>query len=93
MDVHVTAEDGNLERVKVLLEQGVDKDKGDSGGATPLRLASYYGHFQVVQYLVEQGASLDKATSNAGNTPLIDAAAEGNNTLPVRAGSRQGQSR
>ena len=67
---------GNLERVRLLVEQGLDKDEGDNFGYTPLFWVSWTGHLNVVQYLVEQGASLDKA-STKGWTPLAGAASEG----------------
>ena len=64
----------NLDRVRFLVEQGADKDKGDSEeGNTPLWWGSRKGCLNVAQYLVEQGATLDKA-NNIGITPLIAAA-------------------
>ena len=68
----------NLERVRLLVEQGADKDKdkGDGNSWTPLYWASLKGHFEVTQYLVGQGATLDKA-DNDGWTPLIAAANRG----------------
>ena len=76
MDLPTAAHGGNLKRVKLLVEQGADKDKGDISGQTPLYLASDNGHLDVVKYLVEQGASLDKA-SDLSWTPLIGAAIRG----------------
>ena len=76
MNLHEAAKWGNLKRVRFLVEQGADKDEGDSLDYTPLLWASCKGHFDVVQYLVEQGASLDKAV-RAGCTPLIGAACNG----------------
>ena len=73
MEIHDAAENGNLGRVRLLVEQGVDKDKGNSLGNTPLRQASSNGHLEVVQYLVEQGASLDKG-NEYDHTPLSGAA-------------------
>ena len=52
MDLYEAAH-GNLERVKLLVEQGIDKGKEDSNGSTPLYLASENGHLDLVQYLVE----------------------------------------
>ena len=72
VDLHTAARDGNLKRVRLLVEQGADKDEGDWEGYTPLYMASNEGHFDVVQYLVEQGASLDKANDD-GSTPLFTA--------------------
>ena len=76
MDLHTAAEKGNLDRVRLLVEQGADKDKGDNYGSTPLRLASRDGHVDVVRHLVEQGASLDKADED-GYTPLSGATCGG----------------
>ena len=39
MDLHTAAEKGNLEHVRLLVEQGADKDDEDSMGQTPLYLA------------------------------------------------------
>ena len=58
MDLCEAARKGNLEQVKLLVEQGVDKDEVDILGQTPLYCASWNGHSDVVQYLAEQGASL-----------------------------------
>ena len=77
MSLHTAVENGDLDRVRLLVvEQGADKDKGNSDGNTPLLIASGHGHLDVVQYLVEQGASLDKA-NDSGWTPLISAASSG----------------
>ena len=73
MDLIEAVKINNLERVRLLVEQGADKHKVDSDGCTPFWLASYRGHLEVAQYLVEQGASLEKATT-WGGTPLIAAA-------------------
>ena len=77
MDLHDAADKGNAERVKTLVEQGVDKDKCDSEGWTPLWLASFNNHLGVVQYLVEQGASLDKDSNATHSTPLCTAVHHG----------------
>ena len=61
----------DLDRVRLLVEQGADKDKCDINGSwTPLIWSCRKGFFAVTQYLVEQGASLDKANS-VRETPLI----------------------
>ena len=76
MDLFDTVKTNDLEHVILLLEQGADKDEGDSGGCTPLYRASAHGYFEVTQYLVERGAALDKA-SNIGYTPLAIATIKG----------------
>ena len=67
--------DNDLERVRLLVEQGYDKDMM-IGGYTPLYVAIKSGSFKVAQYLVEQGATLDKANSK-GHTPLVAAVRTG----------------
>ena len=76
MDLHDAAREGNLEHIRLLMEQGVDKDQSNSFGTTPLFYASRDGHFDVVQYLVEQGASVDKSCE-ASYTPLLGAVIRG----------------
>jgi len=49
------SDNGHLEVVKFLIEQGADIHADDDAS---LRWASYYGHLPVVQYLVEQGADI-----------------------------------
>ena len=68
-DLNDAADTGDLERVQVLVEQGVDKDKVGHLGVTPLWAASRKGHLTVVTFLVEQGADIEKAEH--GWTPLI----------------------
>ena len=78
MDLHDAANKGNLHRVKTFVEQGVDKDECDSEGWTPLLLASFNNHIDVVHYLVEKGAAVDKDSTNAiHSTPLCTAAHHG----------------
>ena len=67
--------DNDLERVRLLVEQGYDKDMM-IGDYTPLYVAIKSGSFKVAQYLVEQGATLDKANSK-GHTPLVAAVRTG----------------
>ena len=70
MNLQVAAKKGDLERVKLLLGQVVDKNKADSTyGYTALFSAARYGHLAIVQCLVERGADMEKA-SNLGTTPL-----------------------
>ena len=77
-ELYDAAEEGNLERVKLLVEQGVDKNQVDgfSGTITPLLGAAGKGHFSVVRYLVEQGADMEKADIG-GVTPLISVSSFG----------------
>ena len=67
---------GDLERVRVLVEEGAELEKDCGDGWTPLIIASYNGHLEVVRYLLEQGADRDKV-ANGGWTSLHLAAYQG----------------
>ena len=71
---------GDLERVTLLVEQGMDKNQiGGDYGNTALSVAADKDHFAVVQYLVEQGADMDKGnTRGAGLNALHYACINGN---------------
>ena len=67
------AEAGDLDRVMLLLEEGVNKNQvGGSYLDTPLSIAAENGHLLVVRYLVEQDADIQKV-SNFDWTPLLNA--------------------
>lgn len=62
--------------LRLLLENGADKDKTNPNGLTLIRLAALNGHLEVVRLLLDLGAEKDKA-SKAGATPLHLAALNG----------------
>ena len=78
-ELYDAAEVGDLERVTLLVEQGVDKNQvGGDYGDTALSAAAVNNHLAVVQYLVQQGADIDKGNTNgAGLAPLHYATARG----------------
>jgi len=49
-------EDGDLEKVKQLLENGADVNAKDKDGLTALMYASYNGHKEVVELLKSYSA-------------------------------------
>ncbi len=72
---------GNLEMVKLLVEEGFDIDECNSyGRETPLMKAAYYGKTEVVTYLLENGADIH-ATDYKGHTALLNAAYNGHNEV------------
>ena len=56
---------GDVARVKILIESGADVDKATTDdGTTPLYTACSKGHVDIVKLLLEGGADVDKATTD-----------------------------
>jgi ankyrin repeat protein/preprotein translocase subunit SecA len=70
------AQNGYLEVVKYLLEQGSDIEEKDEDGMTALVYASKAGRLDTVKYLVEQGANIEDK-DNVCRALLISAAQNG----------------
>ena len=78
MDLFHAAEEGDLERVEELINQGVDKEeKNVDGGYTPLDVASRYGFVNVVRHLVERGAEVENVNGHFSWTALMTASCLG----------------
>jgi ankyrin repeat protein len=75
-DLHDAAFDGDVERVKKLLEKGENPNAKNKTGRTPLHVAAYMGHVEVVRLLLEHGAD-PNAKDKDGHTPLHDATSGG----------------
>ena len=73
--IHHAARNGNLNRVKAFLNQGVPVNSRNEAGWTPLHDAAYRGHLSVVQELLRRGAHVNPR-SISGYTPLHVAALE-----------------
>ncbi len=58
-DLHEAARQGDLERARALIEQGIDVDAGNRYGATALFFAAEKGDLDMVTLLVEHDARLD----------------------------------
>ena len=70
-DLYDSASIGNLKRVILLVEQGLDKNQiGRLRKETALCRAAGNNHLVVVRYLVEQGADMEKEDRD-GWTPLM----------------------
>ena len=79
------AEEGDLEKVKLLLKQGHSINERDSRfkfGWTPLIAAIYQDNTNVVYYLVASGADLNMP-DNHGETPLMHAMSRGDDNLEL----------
>ena len=73
--IHNAARNGNLNRVKALLNQGVPVNSRNAHGQgwTPLHFAASSGNLSVVQELLRRGAHVNPRT-RSGMTPLYLAA-------------------
>ena len=94
MDIWTASEEGDLERVRQLIQEGQDVNRGNSYGTTPLMRAARYGRDQVVQELIRAGAdvngkddykqtALHKASS-CGHSSVIKTLAEAGANLNVQ---------
>ena len=68
--LHIAAEYGQLEVVKLLFQAGADKDAFDSAGSTALHMAAEFGNLDVVKLLLEAGCEKDVAEQIEGLTAL-----------------------
>ena len=64
------SENGKAELSKELLKNGVNPNCKNNEGQTPLHLACYHGHVNVVMELLNHGANV-KAKSNDKESPLV----------------------
>ncbi|XP_056145493.1 ankyrin repeat domain-containing protein 50 [Lampris incognitus] len=64
---------GYGEVASLLLERGADPVHRDRDGMTPLLLAAYEGHEDIVELLLEAGADVDETASPDANTPAATA--------------------
>ena len=67
--IHNAAQNGNLNQVKALLNQGVPVNTRDEWGQTPLHGAAMGGRLSMVQELLNRGAHVNPRT-RSGTTPL-----------------------
>src|SRR5450759_5488516 len=69
-ELHRAARTGNLDRLRSLLEQGVNVNAADSRGGTALHDAAWAGDTDVVLLLLSHGADVNARHSDGGSTPL-----------------------
>jgi len=75
--LHIAANDGDLEKVKKLIEEGYDIHAFDSDlSFTPLHYAVNSGNIEVAKYLISLGANVNaNEEEKIGETPLGEVAA------------------
>ena len=74
------AANGDLQKVKALLNQGANIEAVALDGWTPLTVASREGHKAVASFLISKGADVNHEESG-GNPPLLWAALDGHREL------------
>ncbi len=76
-DVHRAAMEGNLEELQALIAKDPSlTDAKDEMGRTPLHLACYGGHMELVKFLLSKGADIETKFAN-GSTALFWSIPEG----------------
>jgi ankyrin repeat protein len=73
IDLHDAVLNGDVKRVKEMLEKGADPNARDEYDNTLLHLAASWGHVGIVKLLLGHGANLN-AQNKYGRTPLHKAA-------------------
>ncbi|KAI3780235.1 hypothetical protein L2E82_10206 [Cichorium intybus] len=71
---------GDSYRVRRLVAAGLDPNKTDYDGRSPLHIAAMKGFGDIVQFLMEKGAIIN-ATDNHENTPLFEAIKNGHDAV------------
>eukprot|EP01100_Stratorugosa_tubuloviscum_P007291 TRINITY_DN304_c0_g3_i3.p1 TRINITY_DN304_c0_g3~~TRINITY_DN304_c0_g3_i3.p1 ORF type:complete len:1454 (+),score=867.69 TRINITY_DN304_c0_g3_i3:46-4407(+) len=74
--LHIAAQQGEDNRLKMLIEAGSNINVEDKDGATPLHHAANMGHLKIVKTLLKSAAKL-QAKDNDGSTPLHNACLSG----------------
>lgn len=68
-DLIKAVSEGNIDKVKTLLEEGIDANDEDYTGNTTIHLAVGQGNLAITELLIEYGANI-KAINKEGRTPL-----------------------
>ncbi|VDN06231.1 unnamed protein product, partial [Thelazia callipaeda] len=74
--IHKAVEDGDIRRLKSLINRNEFSTARDRYGMTPLHIALIHGQTNTVRYLLAKYPSCVNATNNAGRTALHYAAAD-----------------
>src|SRR3972149_6732401 len=72
----IASENGNVEVVSFLLNNGANVNQANHNGITPLYIASYKGYVEIVSLLLKNGANVNQARNDA-TTPLYIASKKG----------------
>jgi hypothetical protein len=79
--LHMAAENGHGQTVRLLLEHGLDASLQDQSGRTPLHLGAENGHESVVRVLIDAMHANLEQRDDTGNTALHLAVARGHHNI------------
>lgn len=78
MNIFQAAKVGDIERIKVLLDEGVDINSKNENGFFPLYIASQHSNttssLETVKFLIDHGADINLRTTKLQSTSLMTAA-------------------
>lgn len=77
MPLHLAIANGDVEMVRLLLEEGADLSIPDAAGETALMMAARVGDADIATALLEHDAALDQRDPEFRQTPLMVAVREG----------------
>jgi cytohesin len=69
--LHLAAHRGDIDKVRIILEQSTNVDIRDKAGHTPLFYAASAGQMHVVEFLISKGADVNAKDNRGGETPLF----------------------
>ena len=71
------AQEGNVAKVRAMLDLGVDINTQDGWGSTPMMYAAVNGNTEVVELLLERGDDVNDGNHKMGRIPIMWAAQGG----------------
>jgi ankyrin repeat protein len=80
-DLLKAASNGEIEKVRSLLNKGANVNAKDKDGVTAMMWASEKGQTEIVNILLSKGAEVNARENNSGMTALMVAAAEGHTAI------------
>ena len=81
--IHNAAQGDEVDKLQLLLEEGIYPDVRDEVGNTPLLYAAAAGSINAARLLLEKGASVN-AANNRGQTPLMSSLRTDSNLFLVK---------
>ncbi|XP_051119024.1 potassium channel SKOR-like [Andrographis paniculata] len=82
MRLNCAADDGDLRRLRRLVEAGADPNKMDYNGQTSLHRAAAKGYEDIVQYLIDKNVDFN-VKDDFGKTPLFEAIKNGHDSVAL----------